>query len=120
MTIMEQTKKDMKEMGKVKYIFLCVITALLFLAVVGGLTAIVVLSKKPTTTTYAMTCEVVELDRENNLMILVDANGFEWAWEGIEDWQIGDCASMLMDNNGTAEIFDDVILSMNYNAWELN
>lgn len=72
------------------------------------------------TNTYAMTCKVVELDRENDLVILVDANGFEWAWEGIEDWQIDDCASMLMDNNGTAEIFDDVILSMNYNAWELN
>lgn len=72
------------------------------------------------TNTYAMTCEVVELDCENDLVILVDANGFEWAWEGIEDWQIGDCASMLMDSNGTAEIFDDVILSMNYNAWELN
>lgn len=120
MTIMEQTKKDMNEMGKEKYIFLCVVTVLLLLALIGGLTTIVMLSEKPTTTTYAMTCEVIELDHENDLVILVDANGFEWAWEGVEDWQIGDCASLVMDNNGTAEIFDDVILSMNYNAWELN
>ena len=120
MTMMEQTKKDMKEMGKAKYIFLCVVTALLLLVSVGGLTAIVMLGEKPAANDYAMTCKVVELDNENNLVVLVDANGFKWAWEGIEDWQIGNCASMLMDNNGTAEIFDDVILSMNYNAWELN
>lgn len=120
MTIMEQTKKDMKEMGKAKYIFLCAIALLLLLALIGGLTTIVMFSEKPATTTYSMTCKVVELDHENDLVILVDANGFEWTWEGIEDWQIGDCASLMMDNNGTAEIFDDVILSMSYNAWELN
>lgn len=69
---------------------------------------------------YAMTCKIVELDRENDLVILADANGFEWTWEHIEDWQIGDCASLLMDDNGTAEIFDDTIKSMTYNAWELS
>lgn len=82
-------------------------------------TLAIIINDTPSTD-YAMTCKVVEIDHENDLVIMVDSNGFEWAWEGIEDWQIGDCASMLMDNNGTAEIFDDVILSMNYNAWELN
>lgn len=120
MTMMEQTKKDMKEMGKAKYISLCVVTTLLLLALVGGLAAIVTLSAKPATNDYAMTCKVVELDDENDLVVLVDANGFEWAWEGIEDWQVGDCASLLMNDNGTAEIFDDIILSMHYNSWGLS
>jgi hypothetical protein len=97
-----------------------IIVIILVASVVSSLCGVLMNQLLNPANTYAMTCEVVELDRENDLVILVDANGFEWAWEGIEDWQIGDCASMLMDNNGTAEIFDDVILSMNYNAWELN
>lgn len=120
MTMIEQTKKDMKEMGKAKYISLCVVTTLLLMALVGGLATIVILSEKPVTNDYAMTCKVVELDDENNLVVLVDANGFEWTWEGIEDWQVGDCASLLMNDNGTAEIFDDTILSMHYNSWGLS
>lgn len=73
-----------------------------------------------TTNYYAMTCEVVELDHENDLVILIDSNGFKWVLEHTEDWQVGDCVSLLMDNNGTSEIFDDSIISMTYNAWELS
>lgn len=76
--------------------------------------------KSPRANCYALTCEVVEVDNDNDVVTLVDANGNTWEWEGVDDWKIGDCASLLMDNNGTGQIADDEILSMTHNAWELN
>lgn len=116
MTMMEQTKKDMKEMGKAKYIALCVVTALLTLAVIGGLIALVVLSEKPVSDSYAMTTKVVELDRENDVVVCEDFNGNLWEFYGCEDWQIDDIASLLMDDNGTPTIYDDEIVSARYNG----
>ena len=116
MTMMEQTKKDMKEMGKVKYIALCVVTAFLTLAVIGGLIALVVLSEKPVTDSYALTTKVVELDRENDVVVCEDFNGNLWEFYGCEDWQIDDIASLLMDDNGTPTIYDDEIVSARYNG----
>ena len=116
MTMMEQTKKDMKEMGKAKYIALCVVTALLTLAVIGGLIALVVLSEKPVSDSYAMTTKVVELDRENDIVVCEDFNGNLWEFYGCEDWQIDDVASLLMNDNGTPTIYDDEIVSARYNG----
>lgn len=116
MTMMEQTKKDMKEMGKVKYIALCVVTAFLTLAVIGGLIALVVLSEKPVADTYALTTKVVELDRENDVVVCEDFNGNLWEFYGCEDWQIDDVASLLMDDNGTSAIYDDEIVNARYNG----
>ena len=95
---------------------LCVAT-LLFVAVFGS---IAIITNDAPSTDYAMTCKVVEIDHEKDLVTVVDSNGFEWTWEGVEDWQIGDCASLLMNDSGTDEIFDDVILSMRFNGWGLN
>ncbi len=116
MTMMEQTKKDMKEMGKAKYIALCVVTAFLTLAVIGGLIALVVLSEKPAADSYALTTKVVELDRENDVVVCEDFNGNLWEFYGCEDWQIDDVASLLMDDNGTSTIYDDEIVSTRYNG----
>lgn len=116
MTMMEQTKKDMKEMGKAKYIALCVVAAFLLLVSVGGLIALVVLSEKPVADSYALTTKVVELDRENDVVVCEDFNGNLWEFYGCEDWQIDDIASLLMDDNGTPTIYDDEIVSARYNG----
>lgn len=116
MTMMEQTKKDMEEMGKAKYITLCIVTAFLTLAVIGGLIALVVLSEKPVADSYALTTKVVELDNENDIVMCEDFNGNLWEFYGCEDWQIDDIASLLMDDNGTPTIYDDEIVSARYNG----
>ena len=114
MTMMEQTKKDMAEMGKAKYIFLCVVAALLTLAVIGGMIAIVYFSNSAEN--YALTTKVVELDRENDIVVCEDFNGNLWEFYGCEDWQIDDVASLLMDDNGTSTIYDDEIVNARYNG----
>ena len=66
--------------------------------------------------TYALTTEVVELDRKNDIVVCEDFNGNLWEFYGCEDWQIDDIASLLMDNNGTPTIYDDEIVSARYNG----
>lgn len=68
---------------------------------------------------YALTTQVVEIDRDAGIVTVEDANGNLWEFEGVEDWEVGDCASMIMSDNGTDTIFDDEILDIRYSNWTL-
>lgn len=66
---------------------------------------------------YPMLAVVVELDEVDDAVICTDFNGHDWAFYGIEDWQVGDYASMIMDDNGTPWVADDIIVSVRYDGW---
>ena len=64
---------------------------------------------------YPMTAVVTDFDFENDLVIVTDYEGFDWIFEGIEDWQIGDICSMIMfDNNTYKYVEDDIIVKIVY------
>ena len=65
---------------------------------------------------YPITTVVYNLDRENDLVTVKDANGNLWQFEGCEDWEINDICSMLMDDCGTTTIYDDEIVMVRYNG----
>ena len=67
--------------------------------------------------TYAMTTVVVSLDYDADVVECMDFNGNVWAFDGCEDWQLMDVCALLMDDNDTETIYDDVILSARYNGW---
>lgn len=68
------------------------------------------------TNLYPTTAVVYELDRENDLVTVEDVNGNLWQFEGCEDWDINDICSMLMDDCGTASIYDDEIVMVRYSG----
>lgn len=68
---------------------------------------------------YARTTIVVEVDRNNDLVTVEDSTGNRWQFYGAEDWQEGDCASLLMWDNGTDTILDDEVQGAHYSAWIL-
>lgn len=68
---------------------------------------------------YALTTVVVNVDYDNDVVTVEDFNGFLWEFENCDDWFEGDCCSMVMDDMGTEIIFDDEIISVRYNAWNL-
>lgn len=78
----------------------------------------------PTTTEiehyYAATFKIIDLEHESNTIVFIDANGNIWEYEGIEDWELGDTASVLMLDNGTTNIYDDKIVSMRYSSWRID
>lgn len=68
---------------------------------------------------YSLTTEVVDLDRQEDVVICEDCNGNLWSFYGCEDWMIGDCASLLMYDNRTPIIYDDIICGARFGAWNL-
>lgn len=86
----------------------------ILLSVVIGLPIIAHNCMKTKPQQYARTTIVIDFDEVNDLVIVADAVGHEWHFVGIEDWQIGDIASLLMSDCGTAENMDDEIIKVRY------
>lgn len=68
---------------------------------------------------YALTTVVVTLESDTDTVVVEDATGHIWAFYGIEDWQLGDGASLLMSDSGTENICDDEILSARYTSFTI-
>lgn len=66
---------------------------------------------------YAMMTVVVEVNRQDDEVVCVDFNGNEWAFEGCEDWLVGDVCVMTMDDMDTDSIYDDEITDIRYDGW---
>ena len=68
-------------------------------------------------TLYPETAKVVEIC--NDEVVVETCTGNLFAFYGAEDWMIGDCISLIMDGCGTAEVNDDVIITVKYSGvWE--
>lgn len=68
---------------------------------------------------YALATVVTATDSTEDAVICEDSNGNVWAFYGVEDWQAGDNANLLMHDNGTKSIYDDVICGATYANWVL-
>ena len=95
----------------VKVVLVC---ALVYVLLTLGMCA---LASPAHAETYALTAVVVSLDYDADVVEVEDYVGNVWAFEGCEDWQVMDVCAMMMDDNDTATIYDDVILSTRYNGW---
>ena len=68
---------------------------------------------------YALATTVNAIDRDTDVVTCEDYNGNLWEFYGVEDWQVGDNANLLMDTMGTERIYDDEICGATYGAWML-
>lgn len=59
---------------------------------------------------------VIEVNYADDYIVIEDFNGNCWEWSDVEDWDVGDIASMIMDDNSTEQIFDDSILDICYSG----
>lgn len=66
---------------------------------------------------YPLSGIVTKIDQQKNCVIVTDATGNKWEFNGVEDWQEGDVAAMIMDDNKTEEIYDDKIIDIHYIGW---
>lgn len=68
---------------------------------------------------YAKTAVVYEIDRDADVVVVEDATGNLWEFEGVEDYEIGNFVSMVMDDNNTTSIYDDVIVVSQYSGYSV-
>ena len=96
-----------------------VMVALLYIAVGSGFTIGKATEQKQVENMYPLSTIVTEI--KDNSVTVEDTNGNLWSFNGAEDWEVGDGCSLLMDNNGTNNIEDDIIISTQYcyNDWSI-
>lgn len=63
---------------------------------------------------YPQTFIVDSINHAQNYIVLVDFNGNEWIWEGVEDFECGDIVAAIMAERGTPTIYDDEIIMIKY------
>lgn len=66
---------------------------------------------------YPLCSIVIEVNHTENYIAIEDFTGNVWEWEGVEDWHEGDIAAMIMHDNNTEIIYDDIIMDIAYNGW---
>jgi len=72
---------------------------------------------KPEPENYPETGVVVEI--HDDIVVVETSTGNLFEFYGSEDWFVGDIVSMIMDSCGTANVKDDVIITVKYSGvWE--
>ena len=90
-------------MRKIMYLTLCLLLLSIFIAeseISGNL--------------YPLAGTVVEISRPEDCVTVQDGAGNFWCFDGAEDWETGDLCALLMNDNGTEDVRDDVILQVRY------
>lgn len=57
---------------------------------------------------------VICVNSDLNKVTLIDSDGEVYQFYGSEDWLVNDKCILLMDDNGTEDIKDDIIISTKY------
>ena len=63
---------------------------------------------------YSNVAKVIELDRDNDIVTVIDGIGYTWQFTECDDWMIGDYVSCIMYDMGTESITDDIIIDYHY------
>lgn len=63
---------------------------------------------------YSNVGKVIELDRDNDVVTIIDGVGYTWQFTECDDWMIGDYVSCIMYDMETESITDDVIIDYHY------
>lgn len=89
-------------------------TLLVLLGLLIGSTLAIPYTKDRFDRLYPQAARVVDIQQDE--IYLRDGAGNIWRWQGAEDWQVGDGAAMIMSNNGTKDIYDDIVVSIKYSS----
>lgn len=67
-------------------------------------------NKKVESKCYPLVAFVTEINTNENLISVTDSSGQIWQFSDSSNWRNGDVCSMIMNDNGTENIFDDEIV----------
>lgn len=71
---------------------------------------------EPTGHFYAQTAIITDMNYDFDVVMTTTLTGRTRIFYGTEDWFVGDVCSILMYDNGTPEIYDDIIVDVNYSG----
>lgn len=93
-----------------------VLVCILIIAGIGGYVFIDAMNSwKNESNIYPATMIVDTIDKHFDTVVIRDSIGNLWEFKGIEDWEIGDICSVIMNDNETPDnIYDDEIVRVRY------
>ena len=66
---------------------------------------------------YPCSAVVSEVNYETDVVTFVDVNGNKIYMNECEDWFEGDCAELIMYDNGTVDESDDIVIKSLYSGY---
>lgn len=102
-----------------KFQTICLIILLVIVAAMTDKTICQIYNANQTSHLYPLSTTVTQIN--NDTVTVEDSNGNLWSFNDAEDWEVGDGCALIMHDNSTSEIVDDVIISTRYqqNDWSL-
>lgn len=67
---------------------------------------------------YPETLYVIDINETQDTVLCRTFSGMLYEFDGVEDWQVDDIVSAIMNDNGTTEtITDDYFVDIRYSGW---
>lgn len=60
---------------------------------------------------------IIGIEEEGDLVTYQTQNGNIFCFTGIEDFFVGDLVATIMNDSGTPEVADDIVVSVRYVGW---
>ena len=95
-----------------KFQTICLIISLAIVAAFTDLSLAKLYNANQQKHLYPLSTTVTEI--KNDTVTVEDTNGNLWSFNGAEDWEINDTCALIMNDNNTKDICDDVIISTRY------
>ena len=68
---------------------------------------------------YSIPAVIVAAHRESSVISFVDLRGEEWEFKSDAAWEIGDEVTVVFSTNGTSNIYDDAVVTVDWiGQWE--
>lgn len=68
---------------------------------------------------YPQTARITHLDYETDTVTITTATNISYSFEGVEDYELGDLVSVIMNSNHTKDyILDDTIIKVQYSGFK--
>jgi len=94
-----------------------------FFATVGLCTALAVniLSGSVDRNVYPNTAVVTSINYETDIFTVATSTNISYTLKGVEDWEVGDLASLLMyDIGGDGDITNDLVIELRYTGFTVD
>ena len=63
---------------------------------------------------YAKSGIITLVDRTEDRVCFTDHQRLYWEFESADDWKVNDLVACIMSNNGTENIYDDIVINVKY------
>ena len=94
-----------------------------FLTIVGLCTTIAadILSGNVDRNVYPNTAVVTSINYETDIFTVATSTNISYTLKGVEDWEVGDLASLLMyDIGGDGDITNDLVIELRYTGFTVD